>query len=215
MIAENPAAIQSSVLALNRQYAPLQIISVRRAFCLLYKGLAEVISHDNGSFLSHDFDSWLETSLLRQSLGEELGPTDDEVEWIQAVSFSIQVPRVVRLLSYERLPRNSVKFNRRNIFLRDEYVCQYCLRRFGSHRLSLDHVVPKSRGGPTSWENIVCSCLDCNVRKGGRTPAEAGMRLLRPPRKPSRSPLLFQHLRSHKYASWKPFLASLESHAAG
>lgn len=201
MIASSVTSIQSSVLALNRQYAPVHVISVRRAFCLLYKQLAEVIHVEDGSYTSYDFDGWLETSLLRISLGEA-----DGADFVQSVNFEIQVPRVVRLLRYERLPKNGVKFNRRNIFLRDDYICQYCNRRYSAHRLSLDHVLPRSRGGPTTWENIVCCCLDCNVRKGGRTPHEAGMKLARAPRKPARNPLLFQHIRSPKYALWKPFL---------
>jgi 5-methylcytosine-specific restriction endonuclease McrA len=193
--------LQASVLALNRQYSPVHVISARRAFCLLYKGLAEVIAQDAGGFQSYDFASWLECSLVQLELGDA-----EEDDWIQTVRFEIRVPRVVRLLRYERTPRNSVKFNRRNVFLRDEFMCQYCGRRYGGHRLSLDHVLPKSRGGPTNWENIVCCCLDCNVRKGGRTPPEAGMRLIRPPRKPARNPVLFHHLQTPKYASWKPFL---------
>jgi 5-methylcytosine-specific restriction endonuclease McrA len=205
MVASRSSGICSSVLALNRQYSPVHVISARRAFCLLYKGLAEVIAHEEGGFQSYDFGGWLESSLLRLTLGAD-GVDDD---WIRAVNFEIQVPRVVRLLKYERIPRNTVKFNRRNIFLRDEYVCQYCGRRHHAHRLSLDHVMPKSRGGPTSWENIVCCCLDCNVRKGGRTPHEANMRLIKLPRKPARNPVLFHHLHSGKYASWKPFLAEV------
>lgn len=206
MIANAPSAIHASVLALNRQYAPVHVVSVRRAFCLLFKGLAEVISVEDGLYQSYDFDGWLEASLMRL----EFGDLADHRDWIRAVNFEIQVPRVVRLLRYERMPRNSVKFNRRNIFLRDDYLCQYCGRKYGTQRLSLDHVMPKSRGGPTTWENIVCCCLDCNVRKGGRTPHEAGMKLMRAPKKPARNPLLFQHLQSQKYASWKPFLIAAE-----
>lgn len=195
-------AIQSSVLALNRQYVAVHILSVRRAFCLLYKGAAEVISVEEDLYQNYTFDDWLEASLLQS----ELNLTDDEAEWIRSVNFEIRVPRVIRLLRYERLPRNSIKFNRRNIFLRDENCCQYCGRRYGSHRLSLDHVLPKSRGGPTNWENIVCCCLDCNVRKGGRTPHEAGMALIQIPRRPARNPLLFQHMNSRKYRIWRTFL---------
>lgn len=206
MIANAPSAIHASVLALNRQYAPVHVVSARRAFCLLYKGLAEVISVEDGTYQSYDFDGWLEASLMRL----EFGDFCEHRDWIRAVNFEIQIPRVVRLIRYERMPRNSVKFNRRNIFLRDDYLCQYCGRKYGTHRLSLDHVMPKSRGGPTTWENIVCCCLDCNVRKGGRTPHEAGMKLMRAPKKPARNPLLFQHLQSQKYASWKPFLITAE-----
>lgn len=196
------SAIQSSVLVLNRQYAVVHILSVRRAFCLLYKGLAEVIAVEENLFQNYSFDDWLEASLMRA----ELDLHDEESEWIRSVNFEIQVPRVIRLLQSERMPRNSVKFNRRNIFLRDENCCQYCGRRYGTHRLSLDHVMPKSRGGPTNWENIVCCCLDCNVKKGGRTPHEAGMTLMKVPRKPARNPVLFQHLNSRKYRIWRTFL---------
>lgn len=196
------SAVQSSVLVLNRQYVAVHILSVRRAFCLLYKGIAEVIAVEDDVYQNYTFDDWLELSLLRSP------PTlaDEDSEWIRSVNFEIQVPRVIRLLGYERLPRNGVKFNRRNIFLRDENCCQYCGRRYGLHRLSLDHVLPKCRGGPTNWENIVCCCLDCNVKKGGRTPHEAGMALMRAPRKPARNPVLFQHLNSRKYRIWRTFL---------
>ena len=206
MLSNAPSGIHASVLALNRQYAPVHVVSVRRAFCLVCKGLAEVISVEDGTYQSYDFDGWLEASLMQLEFGE----ATDHRDWIRAVNFYIQVPRVVRLLRYERIPRNSVKFNRRNIFLRDDYLCQYCGRKYGTQRLSLDHVMPKSRGGPTNWENIVCCCLDCNVRKGGRTPHEAGMKLMKTPKKPARNPLLFQHLQSQRYSSWKPFLLAAE-----
>ena len=202
MIAAHNPAIQSSVLALNRHYLAVHILPVPRAFCLLYKGAAEVISVESGVYHSYDFDQWLESCLLREALGERSADAD----WIRSVNFEIQVPRLIRLLRYDRLPRNAVKFNRRNIFLRDENCCQYCGRRLGAHKLSLDHVLPKSRGGPTTWENIVCCCLDCNVRKGGRTPHEAGMKLMKIPFKPARNPLLFHHLGSRKYESWQAFL---------
>ncbi|MGZ3413414.1 MAG: HNH endonuclease, partial [Isosphaeraceae bacterium] len=101
------------------------------------------------------------------------GPDD---EFIRTVHFEIQVPRIIRLLAYDRLPRQKVKFNRRNIFARDGNRCQYCGRKFATSELSLDHVVPRSQGGRAAWENIVCACLKCNVRKGGRTPREASMR---------------------------------------
>lgn len=195
-------AMQSSVLVLNRAYSAIQVMSVRRAFCLLWKELAEVIQVEDGAWISYDFQSWLEVSQLRSVIEQQ----NAEEDWIKGVQFDIQVPRVIRLLNYDRFPRNVVKFNRRNIFLRDENRCQYCGNKFSTHQLSLDHVVPKSRGGQTTWENIVCACLRCNVRKGGRTPAEAGMRLHKPPIKPARSPALSQQLASRKYASWKNFL---------
>lgn len=202
MIAGRTTGLYSSVLALNRHYAAVQVISARRAFCLLAKELAEVVAVEEGQYQSYDFGQWLELSQIKSSLGI----FDDEADWVQSVSMAVEVPKIIRLLSYDRVARNSVKFNRRNIFLRDENCCQYCGKRFGTQKLSLDHVMPKSRGGPTSWENIVCSCLDCNVRKGGRTPLEAGMKLMTMPVRPARSPSLQQHLDSTKYQVWRAFV---------
>lgn len=195
-------AMQSAVLALNRNYMAVHVISVRRTFCLLFKEQAEVIHVENGQYLTYDFDGWREYSELKMELGER----DPNEDWIRAVNFDIQVPRVIRLTSYDRLPKNTVKFNRRNIFLRDGHRCQYCGNRYSSPRLSLDHVMPKSRGGEDTWENIVCACLDCNVSKGGRTPLEAGMPLLQKPLKPKRSPLLNRQLNQPKYQSWQHFI---------
>ena len=193
-------ALDASVLVLNRCYMAVHIIPVRRAFCLLFKELAEVITLDDGRYLSHDFQSWREVSEARARFKD---PDDD---YIRTIHFEIQVPRVIRLLTYDRLPRTKIKFNRRNIFARDGNRCQYCGKRFPTGELSLDHVMPRSRGGGTDWENIVCACVKCNVRKGGRTPAEAGMRLTKLPVKPKTSPTLGLKLANRKYQSWKTFL---------
>jgi len=196
------SAMQVSVLVLNRNYMAVHVLSVQRAFCLLWKGSAEVVSVENDQYMSYDFDGWREISELKTELNER----DDTDDWIRSVNFEIQVPRIIRLLSYDRVPRNTVKFNRRNIFLRDGHCCQYCEQRFPRQELSLDHVMPRSRGGEDSWENIVCACLTCNVNKGGRTPHEAGMRLKRPPVKPKRSPLLSRQITLRKYESWGKFV---------
>lgn len=198
-------AMQAAVLALNRNFAAIQVISVKRAFCLIFKDLAEVIHVEDGQYRNYDFEGWRELSELKSQLGEKR-PHED---WIRAVNFEIQVPRVIRLTTYDRIPKNTVKFNRRNVFLRDGHRCQYCGNRYSSPRLSLDHVIPKSRGGPDTWENIVCACLKCNVDKGGRTPQEAGMRLLQQPIKPKRSPLLVRQLAQAKYESWRHFIPQI------
>lgn len=196
------AAMQSSVLVLNRFYTAIQVMSVKRAFCLLWKQLAEVITVEDGTYVSYDFKSWLEVSEWKAGLNQK----EEHEDWILGVNREIQVPRVIRLLGYDRFPRNTVKFNRRNIFLRDENRCQYCGHKLPTHLLSLDHVMPRSRGGMTTWENIVCACLSCNVKKGGRTPQEAGMKLYQRPSKPKRSPTLTHQISTPKYASWRTFL---------
>ncbi|RLB41283.1 MAG: HNH endonuclease [Deltaproteobacteria bacterium] len=109
---------------------------------------------------------------------------------IRSVSFTIKLPSVVRLLRLVKRPKSPVKFSRQNIYARDKYRCQYCGQKFSSEELTYDHVIPRSRGGKTEWENIVTCCVDCNRRKGGRTPSEAGMRLIKKPEKPTWVPAL-------------------------
>ncbi|MBX7169094.1 MAG: HNH endonuclease [Pirellulales bacterium] len=192
----------TSVLVLNRFYLAVHVINVRRAFGLLYRNLAEVVHLEDGQYANYTFDSWREISELKAQF------KDPDSDWIRSVNFEIQVPRVIRLLTYDRLPKQTVRFNRRNIFARDSNRCQYCGHRFPTSELSLDHVVPRSQGGDTSWENIVCCCVQCNVRKGGRTPQEAHLKLIKQPVRPKRSPLLTIKLGNPKYESWKSFLDS-------
>jgi len=178
----------------------VHVVGVRRAFGLLYRDLAEVIHVEQGHFANYDFQAWLEVSELG---AEDKQPFDD---WIRTVRFQIQVPRVIRLLSYDRMPRHSLRLNRHTVFARDGHRCQYCGNRLPGSQLSLDHVIPRSRGGGTNWENVVCACLKCNVKKGGRTPQEARMKLVRQPVRPRRSPLLSLKLGNPKYASWKSWV---------
>lgn len=195
-----PSATSLNVLVLNRHYLAVRIINVRRAFTLLFKELAEVIHVEDGKYLSYDFSEWCDLS----QLAREFEP--HQHDWIRTVRFDIAVPRIIRLAFYDRLPRQEVKFNRRNLFARDGNRCQYCGNKFPTSELSLDHVVPRSQGGAASWQNIVCACVKCNIRKGGRTPKQAQMHLIRQPSKPRRNPSISIKLADNRYASWKAFL---------
>jgi len=194
------SALQASVLVLNRLYMAVHIVNVRRAFGLLFRDAAEVVHLEEGRFANHDFSSWREMSELRAG---EKQPHED---WIRAVNFEIQVPRVIRLLSFDWMPKQKLHLNRRGVLARDGHSCQYCGRHFASHQLSLDHVIPRSRGGTTTWENVVCACLKCNVKKGGRTPHEARMKLIRRPIRPRQNPVLVLKLGNPKYQSWRNWL---------
>jgi 5-methylcytosine-specific restriction endonuclease McrA len=194
-------ALEASVLVVNKLFMAVHIISVRRAFCLLCKEQAEVVSLEDGQFATYNFDTWREVSEYRARNFRQ-----EEDDWVRTVSSEIQVPRIIRLLGYDKLPKQTVKFNRRNIFARDNNQCQYCGRKHPTTELSLDHVIPRSQGGSNTWENIVCSCVTCNVKKGGRTPKQAHMSLIRKPEKPKRSPLLNLKMTHKKYQSWKTFL---------
>ncbi|MEM1304364.1 MAG: HNH endonuclease [Planctomycetota bacterium] len=194
--------MNASVLVLNRQYMAIHVIDVRRAFRLLLRELAEVVHIEDGQYANYDFDSWREVSEFRAEFEED----DPHTDWVQSVNFSIQAPRVLRLLNYDRTPRPRVRLNRRNLFARDNNRCQYCGKSFVTSELSIDHVIPSCRGGQTTWENVVCACVRCNVRKGGRTPQEAGMKLYKKPVRPKRSPMLAVKLGNPKYASWRTFV---------
>ena len=194
------SALACNVLVLNRHYQALRVVQAKRAFSLLFRRLAEVVAVEQDTYNTYDFQSWAEVSELRRQFAP------DGHDWVHTVRLTIAVPRIIRLLFYDRLPRQQVKFNRRNIYARDHSRCQYCGKRYPSSELSLDHVVPRSRGGKTVWGNVVCCCTSCNVKKGGRLPAQAGMKLITRPVKPRRSPLIHLRLGLDKYASWKQFL---------
>ena len=193
-------ALDCRVLVLNKHYMALRIIGARRAFSLLCREQAEVISCDDGSYANYDLHNWVQLSQTKRTFEAH------RHDWISTVNFHIAVPRVIRLLCYDRIPNKTVKFNRRNLFARDSNHCQYCGKRFPTAELSLDHVIPRRLGGLATWGNIVCARLKCNVKKGGRTPSQARMLLIRKPVKPRSNPVIHIHLAHERYRSWKQFL---------
>ena len=147
-------------LLLNATYEPLKVVDWRKAITMLCQGKVEVVS-------------------------------EYERE-VRSVSITFKLPSVIRLLRYITIKRrvDYVPFSRANIYARDSHRCQYCGTGYQVGELTFDHVVPVSQGGRKNWENIVTSCIDCNRRKGGRTPAQAGMRVIRQPSRPTRSPVV-------------------------
>ena len=202
------SALFASVLVLNRFYLAVHVVNVRRAFGLLYRDHAEVLDLDEGQYANYDFQTWLEMSELR---AEDKRDTDD---WIRSVNFEILAPRVVRLLHFDKVPQLSTRFNRRNLFARDNNQCQYCGRVLPASQLSIDHVRPRSQDGQTTWENVVACCVKCNTKKGGRTPQQAHMKLLRSPTKPKQNPVFMDKLSNPKYETWRAFLGRAASDVA-
>ena len=188
--------LDRQVLVLNRLWQAVNVCSVRRAFVLLCQGHAQVVYEDGkNNFFTHDFVSWREFSLR-----------EPEAEMVHTISFKIRMPRVIVLLMFDRLPAKEVKFTRHNVFERDKNTCQYCGTIFDRKELNLDHVIPRDRGGMTTWENIVCSCIPCNTRKGNRLPNEAGLRLVRKPDRPRWRPFLHLTFGGDHHESWKHFV---------
>lgn len=184
------------VLVLNRLWQAVNVCSARRAFTLLYQGHAQVVRRDHeNNYLTHDFQSWHDFS--------QAAPGADVVH---SVRFNIRVPTVVVLLYFDRLPSKEVKFTRQNIYERDNHTCQYCARRLDRQDLNLDHVLPRQRGGLTTWENVVCSCIPCNTRKGNRLPHEASMKLLKEPKRPRWRPFIHLTYSSAVHDTWRHFV---------
>ena len=126
---------------------------------------------------------------------------------IHSVTFSIKLPAVIRLLRFVRKPKTPVKFCRQNIFIRDNFTCQYCGKRFGTEELTWDHILPKARGGKTEWENITTCCIKCNRKKGGRLPSEASMKLIKSPKRPEWLPFLMITINvKHIPQLWKDYI---------
>lgn len=198
--ARHEYALSASVLVLNRNYAAIRVVPARRAFILLFKNCAEAIETIEDTFGTYDFPSWIDFSEIRR-----LQPVGHD-EFVRTPRYLILVPRVIRLVAYDKVPRRDVRFSRRNVLARDEHRCQYCGRRFSLSQLSLDHVVPRSRGGRSTWTNVVAACTPCNTRKGGRLPAEASMNLRRLPQPPKRNPALVQKAGAVQYGLWRHFL---------
>jgi 5-methylcytosine-specific restriction endonuclease McrA len=146
-------------------------------------------------FNTHDFSSWVRYS--KQS---------DEAERIHGATLAILVPKIVVLAFYDRLPRLEVKFTRRNVFLRDRFTCQYCAKVLPEAQLNLDHVMPRDKGGRTTWENIVTSCFRCNTRKANKLPHEAGMHPRVKPFAPRWRPLFGLQESGLAHESWKHFV---------
>ena len=200
---QSSIALESSVLVLNKFFAAVHVVNAKRAFAMLCKESAEVVSLDDGHYNSYDFTSWVDVSAFKAEC--EL-PDEDRYESIKTFSLEVRVPKIIRLVVYDKLPKATIKFNRKNIFARDKNRCQYCGKKVPTSELSLDHVIPRTQGGTSNWKNIVCACTNCNKNKGGRRPEEAGMKLICKPVKPNHCPLIQLKLGSNKYNSWKQFL---------
>ncbi len=188
--------LNSAVLVLNRSFLPIHVTNVKRAFKMVCMGVARIVDEQYRTF---DFESWKDLSVAVH---------EDNVGLVDR---AIRVPRVVILTGYDRVPKRRVRFNRYNIYARDNNICQYCGKKFPKKQLNLDHVIPRSRGGKSTWENVVCSCLKCNRKKGGRTPKEAKMKLVRRPKKPTWTPYSDINLSGLLYDEWKPFISFVDA----
>ncbi|MEM9399071.1 MAG: HNH endonuclease [Verrucomicrobiota bacterium] len=190
------AVLTQNVLVLNRLWQVVNVCSVRRAFCLLYSGHAQVVDSSTGNYQTFDFDEW--------QIASENPSLDGEIT--NTVNFKIKVPHIIVLMVFDRLPRKEVKLTRNNVFERDNYTCQYCGKKMDKKHLNIDHVIPRDKNGKTTWENVVTSCIPCNTRKGNKLHHEIGMRLLSQPKRPRTRPFVTMSFTQNHPESWRHFL---------
>jgi 5-methylcytosine-specific restriction endonuclease McrA len=161
---------------------------------------AQVIYAEDGSFRVFDAAAWFEHSKDVESI--------PGARVVRTVNQSVIVPSVLLLKGFDRILLQEMKFNRQNLLERDDYRCQYCGKNLPNKELNMDHVIPRDRGGGTSWENVVISCIRCNSKKSNRLPKEAGMRLLKEPKRPPRRPFVSSLYGKPVEKSWEYFLQS-------
>lgn len=192
---DSKSLLQEKVLVLNKYYQAIQITTVQKAICHLVKGTAKVITTN---WTTHTLEDWIKITKFHENGNNRI---------IRSPSISILVPDAIYLPYYESLPKIDVVFSRQNLLLRDKYTCQYCGKYLKNPKeRTIDHVIPKSRGGKTVWTNVVLCCKKCNLKKGDRTPEEAGMKLLKQPKAPKWQALILEEFPKHKKEVWKVFL---------
>lgn len=188
--------LEGQVLVLNRHWAPIQVTVVKEAIGLVAKGHAKII--DAETYQVHDLLSWADVTKAREAL---------ESDKIHSTHLVMTAPEVIMLTTYEGMGERSVVFSRRNIFKRDHHTCQYCATQPDSSELTIDHIIPKSKGGKSTWENCVLACIPCNKRKADRTIEQAGMKLRKVPKKPTWKALIQAASAKQKRKSWDQFVS--------
>lgn len=192
-------AVKSSILmptlVLNKSWTPVSICTAKKAIAKTMLELAYIMDPD--TYILHNFDDWMSL------------PVREGDRSIKTSRNYIRVPEIIVLSEYERLPQREVKLTRRNLIIRDNYTCQYTGKPITMENGTIDHVKPRSRGGASTWENLVMCCLEVNAKKADRTPEEAGLKLLKKPEKPKWSPIYARFARlasSNVPLSWHQFV---------
>ncbi|MGF1531456.1 MAG: HNH endonuclease [Puniceicoccaceae bacterium] len=186
------------VLVLNRVWQPVNIVGIKRAITFICQDHAQVIDTRDGSYRIVSGTDWIMESY-------ESPPGPDEL-CVRSVKMRLRVPSVLLLRQFDRVPVQEMKLNRKAIFERDGYRCQYCGECHEDRFLNLDHVIPRDQGGRTTWENIVTSCLTCNSKKANRLPHQAGFTLRKSPQRPKHRPFLSVLRAGESDSAWAPFI---------
>jgi hypothetical protein len=193
------ATLQSrKCLVLNKNWRPIGTVTLEDAICKVVNtyddGTPKARIIEPNSYQALSWDDWSKLTL------------EIDEERISSSRMSFKIPEIIILSKFEKLPKPKVHFSRRTLYKRDGMQCQYCGIKPGSEELTIDHVLPRAQGGTTTWENCALACVDCNRRKADRTPIQAGMKLMKEPKKPEAHLYKFDTVIPIK--SWESFLGS-------
>ncbi len=188
--------VNRPILVLNKAWTPISIMPVKKAVSKVIADLALILDPEN--YTLYNFTEWMKIKV------------DENEEAIRTSKLRIKVPEVIVLSEFDKVPRRDVKLTRRNLLIRDNFTCQYTGVPINIETATIDHIIPRSRGGKTSWDNLVMASSEINSRKADRTPEEAGLKLLKKPEKPKWSPMYSRFARSTNVSyipqSWKKFI---------
>jgi 5-methylcytosine-specific restriction endonuclease McrA len=185
----------ASVLILNRCWQAIHVKSAAEALSMMYVGNAtglDITGYDN--MIPYKWENWVSL------------PFDEKSDYISTVRGQIKVPKVIVLCEYDKVPRRRPKFSSKAIWNRDEGICQYTGRKLTPNEANIDHILPRSKGGRTTWTNCVLSHKEVNHKKGNKTPEEAGLRLIRQPYEPRAVPTIFYINNHQNIPEWDIFL---------
>ena len=182
---------QRKVLVLNKNFSFIGFRSLRKAITMIFSQKAVIVHPQD--YQLFNWDDW-----------SKLKPVDENI--INTPGGTFRVPTIIKLINYDKLPQHQIRFSRRALFKRDKGKCAYCGCKLSADSWSIDHILPKSRGGISNWNNSCLCCLPCNIKKRNRTPEEAGMKLLIKPHKPK---TLLPHVSKHYIKDWQGFISEL------
>lgn len=197
-----PQIIKESVLVLNKYFLAVQVSIVEDAIKALVKDVAKVVVED---YSTYDLKDWVQYT-TDQSFNPEI--VEKYAGLVRSPSIQMLAPHVIMFPDclYTSPLIKTVRFSRRNVFQRDNHTCQYCGHKFKAKELNIDHVVPRSRGGPNSWKNLVTSCKPCNAKKGDDLLTEIGWKLLQEPTQPKWKSHVGKPFNMNKRIYWQNFL---------
>jgi 5-methylcytosine-specific restriction endonuclease McrA len=186
-------SLNQPVLVLNKNWVVVGTTSTQNAIILMFRESANALC--TSSFMIYGWEQWISDEVNVPNVSN----------YIRTPNMNVPAPSVIILTNYNDVHISTVKFSPRALYRRDNYTCQYCNQKKRTEDLSIDHILPKSRNGKTSWENCVTACFRCNNKKSDRTPREAGLKLSKKPTRPKWNPVV--HIRAdYRPESWEPLL---------